>query len=112
MALSFFSLVSSMTANILEQTKEIAVLRAVGITKDMMRTIYFLEAFTLVFSSCIIGSGVGVLIGFTMSMQRALFTDLPIQFVFPYLVFIIMFLVSILCAYLSTVLPTSNILKK
>lgn len=34
MVLCFFSLVSSMTANILEQSKEIAVLRAVGITKS------------------------------------------------------------------------------
>ncbi|KAL4454907.1 hypothetical protein ABPG74_006289 [Tetrahymena malaccensis] len=111
MILSFFSLVSSMTANILEQTKEIAVLRAVGITTFRMKTIYFFEAFTLVFSSCIIGTVVGVAIGFTMSIQRALFTDLPIQFVFPYMMLAVMSVASLICAFFSTILPTTKILK-
>jgi ABC-type antimicrobial peptide transport system permease subunit len=74
MVLCFFSLISSMTANIMEQTKEIAILRAVGITKSSMIRLYIYEAFTLVFSSCIIGMFVGIIVGFTMSMQRALFT--------------------------------------
>ena len=34
MFLCYFSLVSAMTANIYEQTKEITVYRALGITKD------------------------------------------------------------------------------
>jgi len=110
MVLSFFSLVSSMTANILEQTKEIAVLRAVGLTQFRMKVIYFLEAFTLVFSSCIIGSLVGLSIGMIMSLQRALFTDLPIRLVFPDVMFLVMFLSSFVCAFFSTILPTSSIL--
>ncbi|EGR31920.1 hypothetical protein IMG5_099480 [Ichthyophthirius multifiliis] len=112
MALCFFSLVSSMTANIFEQTKEIAVLRAVGLTKFRMKTIYIFEAFTLVFSSCIMGICIGIIIGFTMSMQRALFTELPIKFTFPYQVLIVIFIASIICAYLSTFIPSNRILKK
>ena len=63
MVLSFFSLISSMTANILEQTKEIAVLRAIGIKSMSMIRLYIYEAFTLVFSSCLIGMIVGILVG-------------------------------------------------
>jgi ABC-type antimicrobial peptide transport system permease subunit len=51
----------------MEQTKEIAVLRSIGVTKFRMSAIYVFESFTLVFSSCVIGMIVGFLIGFTMS---------------------------------------------
>ena len=68
MVVCFFSLVSVMTANIFEQTKEIAILRAMGITKFRMKIIYILEAFTIVFSSSMIGICIGSIVGFTMNL--------------------------------------------
>jgi ABC-type antimicrobial peptide transport system permease subunit len=112
MFLSFFSLVSSMTANILEQTKEISVLRSIGIPKRNMILLYIYEAFVLVFASSFTGLIIGTIIGFTMSMQRALFTQLPIQFEFPLTSFLIILIVSIIVAFLSTFFPSLRVLKK
>lgn len=66
MFLCFFSLISSMTANILEQTKEICVLRAVGITKARMCRLYIYEAFVLVISASFSGIIIGFMISWTM----------------------------------------------
>lgn len=111
MALCFFSLISSMTANILEQTKEISVLRAIGLTQWQMIRLYIYEAFTLVFSSSIMGMFLGILVGYTMILQRTLFTNLPIPFEFPTMIFIAILMASIACAVISTFLPARQIVK-
>jgi ABC-type lipoprotein release transport system permease subunit len=43
-----------MYANVHEQTKEIAVLRAMGMTRFRLYRVYIYEAFTLVFSSSVL----------------------------------------------------------
>ena len=55
-----------MTANMYEQTREIGVLRAIGLTSYRISTLYFYEALLLVLSSCIIGVMIGVMVGTTM----------------------------------------------
>lgn len=66
MFLCFFSLASSMSANLLDQTKEIGILRAMGFTKNRIKLLYFYEAFILVISSCMLGVMIGMAVGFTM----------------------------------------------
>ena len=112
MFLCFFSLVSSMSANILEQCKEISVLRSIGLTKKQMTSLYIYEAFVLVFASSFTGLCIGTIVGFTMSIQRALFTQLPIQFTFPLSSFLIILVVSVAVAVFSTLLPSWRIMKK
>ena len=112
MSLSFFSLSSSMTTNILEQSKELAIVRSVGITRKRVVFLHIYEAFILVLTGSFIGAGIGMLIGYTLSLQRVLFTDLPIQFVFPYRHFVVIIVVSVLCAILSTASPSIYLLRK
>ena len=66
MFLCFFSLTASMSANLYDQSKEIGILRAMGMTKNRIRLLYFYEALILVFASCMLGVFVGVAMGFTM----------------------------------------------
>ena len=66
MFLCFFSLCSSMSANLLDQTKEIGVLRAMGFTKKRIKMLYFYEAFILVMASSLLGVMIGTIVGFTM----------------------------------------------
>ena len=73
MFLCFFSLTASMTANLYDQSKEIAILRAMGFAKDRIRFLYFYEALILVFASCMLGVFVGTAMGYTMIMQQNLF---------------------------------------
>ena len=112
MFLCFFSLVSSMSANILEQCKEISVLRSIGVTIRQMISLYIYEAFVLVFASSFTGLIIGTVVGFTMSIQRALFTQLPIKFTFPLSSFIIILVVSVFVAVFSTLLPSLRIMKR
>ena len=74
MGLCFFSLSSSMSANLMEQVKEISVLRAIGNTKTMITLLFMYEAFVLVLSSSMIGMIVGFAIGYTMALQQTLIT--------------------------------------
>jgi len=55
MIVSFFSLNTSMYTNIMEQSKEVGILRALGLSKLAIYRIYTYEAFILVLSSAILG---------------------------------------------------------
>jgi len=68
MFLCFFSLSSSMSANLLEQTKELGVLRAIGLTKYRVIMLYIYEAFILVTSSSLLGVLIGTIVGFTLTL--------------------------------------------
>jgi hypothetical protein len=58
-----------MSANLMDQTKEIGVLRAMGFTKIRIKLLYFYEAFILVIVSCSLGVMIGTIVGFTMVLQ-------------------------------------------
>ena len=68
MFLCFFSLSSSMSANLYEQSKELGVMRAMGFNKIRITMLYVYEAFILVISSSLSGILIGTLVGFTMTM--------------------------------------------
>ncbi|GAM17947.1 hypothetical protein SAMD00019534_011220 [Acytostelium subglobosum LB1] len=112
MMISFFSLMSSMFTNILEQSKEIGVLRAIGIPRPWMVRIYIYESFVLVFSSSLLGVCIGSIVGWTMILQRVLFTQLPIPFVFPWVLLIVIFICSILFSFISAFGPIRKVLNQ
>eukprot|EP01132_Coremiostelium_polycephalum_P001224 gene1224-1547_t len=112
MVISFFSLMSSMFTNIYEQTKEIGILRAIGIPKSWMVRIYIFESFILVFTSSLLGVLIGSVVGWTMILQRVLFTQLPIPFVFPWMLLIIVFVCSIIFSFLSAFGPIKKVLNQ
>lgn len=112
MFLCFFSLSSSMTANMIEQRKEIGVLRAIGMRKARIYFLYMYECFILIFTGCMTGIMIGTLIGWTIMLQRVLFTNIPLSYFFPWVQVVVIFVVSVICAFLATVFPAYSILKK
>ena len=66
MFLCFFSLCASMSSNIYDQRKEVAILRAMGMTRIRIKLLYFYESMLLVLASCSLGVFIGVLVGYTM----------------------------------------------
>lgn len=111
MFLCFFSLCSSMSANLFDQTKEIGILRAIGFTSSRIKVLYFYEAFVLVMASCSLGVMIGVVVGYTMVLQQVVFTGIPLSFYFPWVQFGIIMAISIICAFASTWGPTSALVK-
>eukprot|EP01130_Rhizamoeba_saxonica_P014410 TRINITY_DN6293_c0_g1_i1.p1 TRINITY_DN6293_c0_g1~~TRINITY_DN6293_c0_g1_i1.p1 ORF type:complete len:1033 (-),score=164.52 TRINITY_DN6293_c0_g1_i1:42-3140(-) len=109
MAISFFSLLSSMFTNVREQSKEIGVMRAMGITKFRMIRVYIYEAFVLVLSSSLLGVMIGMSVGYTMTLQQILFTQLPLSLEIPYYLMITVFVMSIVFAILAAYSPIKRV---
>lgn len=112
MLISFFSLMSSMYTNVHEQTKEIGILRAIGISKYAMYRVYVYEAFVLVFASSLLGLIIGTVVGYTVLLQRILFTQLPIPFVFPTQLLIVVFVCSILFSVMAAFGPIRSVMSR
>ena len=112
MFLCFFALQGSMSSNMFEQTKEIGVLRAIGFTSLRICLLYFYEAILLVLASCLLGVFIGVLVGMTMVMQQDLFMARPFEFYFPWRQTLEIFILSIICAFLSTFGPAYQLTRK
>ena len=106
-----FNLTASMTINIFEQKKEIAVFRALGTFKKHILFIYIGESFILILSSSIIGSIIGSIISYTMALQWSIFTGINVIFHLPTGSIIIIIAFSIFGGILSTFFPAKNILK-
>ena len=101
-----------MGGNIIKQSREIGVLRCIGVKKKEIILLYVYEAFVLVFSSSLFGILIGFLVGFTMTAQRSLITDLPIPYEFPWSNFFTVLIVSIFCAFASSYGPSKKIAKQ
>jgi len=111
MVFSFFSLVTSMSTNILEQTKEIAVLRAIGMSRRKINFLFVCEAFVLVLSSAIFGVLIGTAVAWVLAAQQVLFTQLPFIFEFPFKGLVVVFIGAVVSAFLSSYVPSSRITK-
>lgn len=112
MVTSFFSLSSSMLANVLEQTKEIAILRALGMTKPWLYRIYVYEAFVVVFGSSVMGILVGTLLSWAFTINQRLFTELPLPFVFPWQITLLVFGLSVVFAFLASISPIHRVMNR
>ena len=108
----FFNLSSTMTINIFNQTKEIAIFRAMGMKKRSVTFILVVEAITLIFSSSIVGFLIGSILGYTMSIQRSLFTNIPAHFVFPSMQVLNILIVSVLGGFVCTIVPIRRLLSE
>jgi ABC-type antimicrobial peptide transport system permease subunit len=108
----FFNLTASMTINIFQQNKEISIYRALGMTSFNILFIYIYEAFILVFCSSLIGVIVGSILSWTMTLQRIIFTNLPLTFKLPYYQLSLILCFSLIGAILSTIFPAKSLLKK
>lgn len=68
MGLCFFALSANVTANLYDQTKEIGVLRSMGLSKTRIKLLYFYEAVLLVLASSVLGVVIGMVVAYTFSL--------------------------------------------
>jgi len=106
-----FSLIAAMYANVHDQRKEIAVLRALGTGKLFVYRVYVYEAILLVLASAFLGMAIGSLVGYAMSAQRSLFLSLPTDFNFPYLAALVVVILAVVFGTLSTYGPLRRLLR-
>ena len=109
MLLCFFALSANMSANLYEQTKEIGVLRSIGFTKLRIKMLYFYEAMVLVLASSLMGVMIGMMVGYTMTVQETLILGKNLGLFFPWQQFVVIMVLSFICAFLSTFGPTTSL---
>ena len=112
MGLCLFSLMASMYTNIYEQSKEIAIVRAMGLSAFSIIRIYTYEAFVLVLAASLLGMCIGALMSATMSAQRVLFTQLPVSVPFPWTLVVLVLIGSVACALVASCMPARQLMNK
>lgn len=110
--LCFFVLWLSFTANIRENAWEFGVLRSLGLSAAQVMRIYVYESSALIFSALLLGTAVGVLQALTLTLQFALFTELPITLDLPYELFAVVVALSCAVAWAGSYWPTRKIARK
>jgi ABC-type antimicrobial peptide transport system permease subunit len=111
MLLCFFALSSNMSANILEQTKEIGVLRSIGFRRFRIMLLYFYEAAVLILASSLLGVMIGMVVGYTMTIQESLILGMDLPYFFPLSQFIVILILTFTCALLATFGPSFKLTK-
>ncbi|KPA82246.1 hypothetical protein ABB37_03358 [Leptomonas pyrrhocoris] len=106
----FFSLMSSMTTNVLNSSKEIGVLLCMGMTRFQVYRVYVWEAFILVVSAGSVGLIIGVVVAYTMLLQQILFAQISFPFPFPYIQLCIVVAVGFVSALASSISPVAYLL--
>lgn len=99
-------------------------MRAIGIHRGWMYRIYLYEAFIIVLSrfvknwykrnnmsSSLLGMLIGFVVSYTMTLQRVLFTQLPIPFSFPGQLLGIVVACSVVFAIFASFGPTRSVIK-
>lgn len=110
MTICFFALLSSMSTNVLEQSKEIGILRCIGMHKFPIYRLYTWEAFVLVTAASLLGVIVGTVVAYSMMLQNSLFTQIPLRFEFPVNQLIAVLVVSLVCSILASYGPIAYLL--
>ena len=104
--LSFFLIWISFYSNIRENIEEYGIMRSIGITKKQSIRIYLYEAATIILSSIIIGTFIGVIISASLILQFDIFIELPFIFNFPYKLYFILITVGLFLGLLGSYYPT------
>jgi ABC-type antimicrobial peptide transport system permease subunit len=87
-------------------------LRALGFTKVRLVLLYTYESFILVLASSLLGVIVGTLAAFTMVLQFTTFVGMPTIFYFPGWQVLYISLIAFLCALMSAIGPTQQIVRQ
>lgn len=101
-----------MHINIIEQSKEIGVLRCLGLTKWETSRLYIYEGFILIVASSILGGLNGVIVGYTMCAQVSMFVNLPIVLAFPVRIIFVIICGAIISTIVAIMVPMKKFLFK
>lgn len=107
--LSFFLIWISFYCNIKDNICEYGIMRAIGVTENQSMRIYLYEAATIILSSIITGTFIGVVISSTLILQFTVFVELPFVFNFPYKLYTTLVLSGFGLGLLGSYYPTHEV---
>ena len=120
-----FNIISGLTILVKNKTKEIAVLRTLGVSKKSITKIFFLVGFTIGFLATMTGVLIGILFSYYIEEIRVIitklfgitlfpeeiyfFSQMPSEINFNYIILISIF--SLLITFLATIFPSISAAK-
>ena len=120
-----FNIISGLTILVKNKTREIAILRTLGISKNSIAKVFFLTGFTIGLLATITGVTIGILFSYYIEEIRVLITSIfnirlfpeeiyflsqmPSEINFGYILVISLF--SLLITFLATILPSLSAAK-
>ena len=120
-----FNIISGLTILVKNKTKEIAILRTLGVSKTSVAKIFFLVGFTIGFFATITGVTIGILFSYYIEEIRVLITtifnirlfpeeiyflsQMPSEINLDYIIIISFF--SLLITFLATIFPSLSAAK-
>ena len=110
MILCFLVNLVSFAANVNDNAREFAVLRALGLRSWQVIKIYITEAVVLVLSSFLLGSIIGILVAVSLTLQFNLFIESPFIFNFPSGLFLILAFLGIAVATAAAYFPAKSLI--
>ena len=120
-----FNIISGLTILVKNKTKEIAILRTLGISKKSIAKVFFLIGFTIGLLATIVGVTIGILFSYYIEEIRVLITSIFNVRLFPEEIYflsqmpseinlgyiIIISLFSLLITFLATIFPSLSAAK-
>lgn len=84
LSLSLFSLVVTISSNLSESYKEIAILRCIGLENDKISRVYLWESIIVVLNGGVVGLCTGITVAGVILIQNSLWVELRPKFNFPW----------------------------
>jgi ABC-type antimicrobial peptide transport system permease subunit len=112
MILCFLVNLVSFAANVSDNAREFAVLRALGLRSRQVIKVYITEAVVLVTSSFLLGSIIGILVAVSLTLQFNLFIESPFIFNFPTTLFLILAVLGLAVAAAAAYFPSSALVSR
>jgi putative ABC transport system permease protein len=110
--IAVFALIASMTTTVMERTREIGVLKALGMVRKDLFRLFVGEAVTLTLSAGIAGGAIGFALAWFFVMQAALLMEIPVVFTLPYITLLATLVISLLAGVAAAYLPTRALLRR
>ncbi|MEO8286185.1 MAG: FtsX-like permease family protein [Chloroflexota bacterium] len=102
---SALGLINTLAINVMERTREIGVLRAVGATRAQIRRLVVAEALLLGLVGTALGLVAGIALGYSLVALVSTTMTSSIQFSFPFVGILFAIVLAIVMALLASVLP-------
>lgn len=108
---SLLALANTLTVNVLERTREIGVLRAIGSMRKQVRRMVMAESLLL----SALGIAIGILVGLWMSwimVESLSFIGIPVPFFFPYTGIVVAIAVGLIFGVIAALAPARRASKQ
>ncbi|GAB3234190.1 ABC transporter permease [Glycomyces halotolerans] len=107
--IAIIGVINTLVLSVLERTRELGLLRAVGMTRGQARRMITVESIIICLFGAVLGIGVGIGLGWTV--QQALESEGLSHFALPWLLIVIYLIAAVVVGLLAAIAPAARAAK-